>query len=51
VLDLLRDGLTTKEIAARLYISGVTVRTHIASILRKLGVDSREAATKLLERS
>jgi DNA-binding NarL/FixJ family response regulator len=51
VLDLLRDGLTTKEIAARLYISGVTVRTHIASILRKLEVDSREAATKLLERS
>lgn len=51
VLDLLRDGLTTKEIAARLFISGVTVRTHISSILRKLGVDSREAATKLLERS
>jgi DNA-binding NarL/FixJ family response regulator len=51
VLDLLRDGLTTKEIAARLFISGVTVRTHISSILRKLGVDSREAATKLLERN
>jgi DNA-binding NarL/FixJ family response regulator len=51
VLDLLRDGLTTKEIAARLFISGVTVRTHISSILRKLGVESREAATKLLDRS
>jgi DNA-binding NarL/FixJ family response regulator len=49
VLDLMRDGLTTKEIGARLFITGVTVRTHISSIRRKLGVDSREAATKLLD--
>jgi DNA-binding NarL/FixJ family response regulator len=48
ILDLLRDGLTTKEIATRLYISRVTVRTHVSSILRKLGVPDREAAVRLI---
>jgi DNA-binding NarL/FixJ family response regulator len=48
VLDLLRDGLTTKEIATRLFISRVTVRTHISSILRKLGVRDRKAAISLI---
>ena len=32
VLDLLRQGLRTNDIARRLFISQVTVRTHIASI-------------------
>jgi DNA-binding NarL/FixJ family response regulator len=48
VLDLLRDGLTTKEIATRLFISRVTVRTHVSSILRKLGVRDRKAAISLI---
>jgi DNA-binding NarL/FixJ family response regulator len=48
VLDLLRDGLTTKDIATRLFISRVTVRTHISSILRKLGVRDRQAAISLV---
>jgi DNA-binding NarL/FixJ family response regulator len=48
ILDLLRDGLSTKEIAGRLYISGVTVRTHVSSVLRKLGVSNREAAVRLV---
>jgi DNA-binding NarL/FixJ family response regulator len=51
VLELLRDGLTTKEIAERLFISRVTVRTHISSILRKLRAPSREAAIRLLNGS
>jgi DNA-binding NarL/FixJ family response regulator len=50
VLELMRDGLSTDEIAARLFISPVTVRTHVSAILRKLQVPTREAAVALLER-
>jgi DNA-binding NarL/FixJ family response regulator len=48
VLELLRDGLTTAEIAARLFIAEVTVRSHVSAILRKLRVPDREAAVRLL---
>jgi DNA-binding NarL/FixJ family response regulator len=48
VLDLMRDGFTTKEIANRLFIASVTVRTHISSILRKLDVADRDAAIGLV---
>jgi DNA-binding NarL/FixJ family response regulator len=41
VLQGVADGLSDKEIAERLYISGKTVRSHVASILAKLGVESR----------
>jgi DNA-binding NarL/FixJ family response regulator len=51
VLDLLRRGLATGEIADRLDISPVTVRRHIGLLLRKLGVPDRDAALRLLERS
>jgi DNA-binding NarL/FixJ family response regulator len=42
VLDLLRQQLPTSEIAERLVLSPVTVRTHLASILRKLKARNRE---------
>jgi two-component system, NarL family, nitrate/nitrite response regulator NarL len=48
VLELLRVGLTTGEIARRLFISRVTVRTHICSILKKLGVHDRKDAVRLV---
>jgi DNA-binding CsgD family transcriptional regulator len=39
---LAADASTTnKEMAARLYISVRTVDTHVANILRKLGLTSR----------
>lgn len=41
VLQALAEGLSDKEIAERLYIGIGTVRTHITSILAKLGVQSR----------
>jgi DNA-binding NarL/FixJ family response regulator len=42
VLDLLRHQLPTSEIAERLVLSPVTVRTHVASILRKLKARNRD---------
>ncbi len=51
VLDLLRDGLSTAEIAKRLFISQVTVRTHVRSIVKKLSVTDRSAAIGLLEQA
>jgi DNA-binding NarL/FixJ family response regulator len=51
VLDLLRRGLATAEIADRLDISPVTVRRHVSLLLQKLGVPDRAAALRLLERS
>jgi DNA-binding NarL/FixJ family response regulator len=50
VFELLREDVSTKEIAARLFISQATVRTHVASILRKLRASTRHEAVKLLER-
>lgn len=50
ILALLRDGRTTTEIADQLYIATVTVRTHIASILRRLDVPDRASAIDLLDR-
>jgi DNA-binding NarL/FixJ family response regulator len=41
VLNLLRQHLTTAEIARRLVISPVTVRTHVSSILGKLRARNR----------
>jgi DNA-binding CsgD family transcriptional regulator len=47
VLELLREGLTNAEIAARLVLSVRTVDHHVAAILSKLGVSSRREAAAL----
>jgi two-component system nitrate/nitrite response regulator NarL len=49
VLELLRDRLTTAQIAHRLGLSAVTVRRHVSSILAKLRVPDRRAMEHLLE--
>ncbi|SEQ49986.1 two component transcriptional regulator, LuxR family [Hyunsoonleella jejuensis] len=38
VLGLISEGLTTKEIAAKLFVSTRTIETHRANILKKLEV-------------
>ena len=48
VLLLLDEHLGTDEIAKRLYISEHTVRSHVKSLLRKLGVSSRREALEAL---
>lgn len=48
ILELLRQGLSTKEIGEHLYVTPVTVRTHISSLLKKLKVSDREAAIRLM---
>lgn len=49
VLLLLDERLGTDEIAERLFISEHTVRSHVKSLLRKLGVSSRREALQKLE--
>ena len=51
VLLLLDEHLATDEIAKRLFISEHTVRSHVKSLLRKLGVSSRRDALEALSRA
>jgi DNA-binding NarL/FixJ family response regulator len=48
VLLLLDEHLGTDQIARRLFISEHTVRSHVKSLLRKLGVSSRRDALEAL---
>jgi DNA-binding NarL/FixJ family response regulator len=49
VIELMRDELSTREIAGRLMISEVTVRRHIGAVLKKMQVGSRREAMQLLQ--
>jgi DNA-binding CsgD family transcriptional regulator len=51
VLRLVADGLSDKEIADRLFLSGHTVHRHISNIRTKLGLPSRAAAVAWAARS
>lgn len=41
VLELVAEGLNNDELAARLFISKATARTHVGNILTKLGARDR----------
>lgn len=49
VLELLREGRSTQDIAECLTLSTVTVRSHISSILRKLRVPDRASAIRAFD--
>jgi DNA-binding NarL/FixJ family response regulator len=44
VLELVADGLSNQKIAVRLGISEKTVKAHLTSVFRQLGVDDRTQA-------
>jgi DNA-binding NarL/FixJ family response regulator len=44
LLSLLTEGLSNRELGQRLFISEATVKTHLAHIYAKLGVETRAAA-------
>lgn len=49
VLELVRQGMTDRDIADQLYVSVRTINSHVSTILRKTGVSSRSEAAALLE--
>ena len=44
VLDLICEGRSNDEIADEFVLSAETVKSHVKSVLRKLGVHSRQEA-------
>jgi DNA-binding NarL/FixJ family response regulator len=50
IIELLGAGATTQTIAERLTVSSTTVYSHVKSVLRKLGVNSRRDAVIAAER-
>jgi DNA-binding NarL/FixJ family response regulator len=50
VLRLAAEGLTVREISARLFVAEATTRSHLAGIYRKLGATNRSQAVLRAER-
>jgi len=48
VMELLGEGLSTDEVARRLFVSPTTVRVHVSGVVRKLRVKDRESAFRVL---
>ncbi len=50
ILQLLLQRRSTKEMAEKLYLTPVTVRSHISTLLTKLGACDRDDAIAMVER-
>ncbi len=44
MLDLIADGLTNRQIAAKLFLAEKTVKNYVSSLLHKLGFERRTEA-------
>ncbi|MBU6217230.1 MAG: response regulator transcription factor [Acidobacteria bacterium] len=51
VLELVADGLSNRQVAARLFLAEKTVKNYMTSVMRKLGVPSRTAAALIATRA
>lgn len=51
VLGLVANGMTNKEIAAKLFVSENTVKTHAASVFEKLQAKRRTQAVQLAKQA
>jgi DNA-binding NarL/FixJ family response regulator len=51
ILGLLVQGLTTAQVAARLFLAPKTIRNRVSDLVGKLGVTSREEAIELAKAS
>ena len=49
IAELVRDGLTNREIGTRLFVSPRTVQTHVSHILQKTGLRSRVEIARFAE--
>jgi DNA-binding NarL/FixJ family response regulator len=47
ILEMIRMGLSNRDIAARLSIAVHTVKNHVHTVLTKLGVSTRAEAAAL----
>jgi DNA-binding NarL/FixJ family response regulator len=50
IFAMVSQGLRNREIAEQLFISEVTVKTHVRNIMKKLGAHSRTHAVSLMNR-
>jgi len=48
ILEMLSDGLTTEQVADRLFVAPVTVRWYVSQAVKKLRVPDRDSAVRLL---
>jgi two-component system response regulator DevR len=50
ILEYVAEGLTNREIAARMYLAEKTVKNYVSSVLAKLGLERRTQAAVLATR-
>ncbi len=51
ILELIGEGLTNRQIGARLFIAEKTVKNYVSALLRKLGLEQRTAAAAYMART